>query len=40
VYPDLDPALLPLATQSAAAHLRKLVDDGRVGHNGEEWALQ
>lgn len=40
VYPDLDPALLPLATQSAAAHLRKLVDDGRVDRRGEEWVLR
>ena len=39
VYPDLDPALLPLATQSAAAHLRKLVDDGRVRLQEEEWVL-
>lgn len=40
VYPDLDSALLPLAMQSAAAHLRKLVDDGRVRRAGEEWVLQ
>jgi glyoxylase-like metal-dependent hydrolase (beta-lactamase superfamily II) len=37
VYPDLEPALLPLAAQSADAHLRKLVDDGRVERHGEEW---
>ena len=40
VYPDLDPALEPLAMQSATAHLRKLVDDGRVSLHGEEWALR
>ncbi|NNC90937.1 MAG: MBL fold metallo-hydrolase [Acidimicrobiia bacterium] len=39
VYPDLDPALVPLATQSASAHLRKLVHDGRVRRQGEEWVL-
>ena len=38
VYPDLEPALWPLAAQSADAHLRKLVDDGRVERRGEEWA--
>lgn len=40
VYPNLDADLLPLATQSAAAHLRKLVDDGRVDLQGEEWVLR
>jgi glyoxylase-like metal-dependent hydrolase (beta-lactamase superfamily II) len=40
VYPDLDPALLPLAMQSAAAHLRKLVDDGRVRRRSDEWVLR
>ncbi|MGI9608972.1 MAG: MBL fold metallo-hydrolase [Acidimicrobiia bacterium] len=40
VYPDLDPALRPLAAQSASAHLRKLVDDDRVHQIGAEWALR
>lgn len=40
VYPDLQPALRPLAAQSAIAHLRKLVDDGRVDRLGEEWMLR
>lgn len=39
VYLDLDPALVPLATQSAAAHLRKLVDDGLVAETEDGWAL-
>ena len=40
VYEALDPALVPLATQSAGAHLRKLVDDGRVTPDGPGWALR
>jgi glyoxylase-like metal-dependent hydrolase (beta-lactamase superfamily II) len=40
VYPDVDPALLLLARQSATAHLRKLVDDGRVLRQGEDWVLK
>ncbi len=40
VYPDLDPALLPLAMQSATAHLDKLIDDNRVTRDGEGWALR
>ena len=40
VYPDLDPALRPLAAQSAGAHLRKLVDDELVEQHGEEWMLR
>ncbi len=39
VYPGLDPALRPLAAQSASAHLRKLVDDKLVERIGEEWSL-
>lgn len=39
VYEGLDPALAPLATQSAVAHLRKLVDDGLVSWDDEEWTL-
>lgn len=37
VYPDLNPALRPLAAQSAEAHLRKLADDGLVDRIGGEW---
>ncbi len=40
VYPELEPTLLILATQSATAHLIKLVDDGRVSRDGEEWTLR
>lgn len=40
VYPYLEPALLPLAMQSAQAHLNKLIDDGRVSREGEEWSLR
>jgi glyoxylase-like metal-dependent hydrolase (beta-lactamase superfamily II) len=40
VYPGLDEALLPLATQSATAHLRKLTEDGRVDRRGPEWSLR
>ncbi len=39
VYPHLDTALVPLARQSATAHLRKLVDDGLASQAGEEWML-
>ncbi|MDH3605418.1 MAG: MBL fold metallo-hydrolase [Acidimicrobiia bacterium] len=39
VYPDLDPALVPLAAQSADAHLRKLVDDGVAFQTDDGWAL-
>ena len=40
VYPGLDPALLALATQSAVAHIRKLVDDGLVGSTEAGWSLR
>jgi len=40
VYPDLEPALRPLAAQSADAHLRKLVDDGRVERHRGEWTAR
>ena len=40
VYPDLDPALVPLATQSADAHLRKLVADDVATSAGDGWALR
>lgn len=30
VYPEIDPRLRPVAAQTVAAHLRKLVRDGRV----------
>ena len=39
VYPDLDEALVPLAAQSATAHLRKLVADGVATRQGERWAV-
>ncbi len=37
VYGDLDPALAPLARQSALAHLRKLEGEGRAVRDGEQW---
>ncbi|MGI9649463.1 MAG: MBL fold metallo-hydrolase [Acidimicrobiia bacterium] len=40
VYPELDPALIPLATQSAVAHLRKLELDGLVARTAEQWVLR
>ena len=39
VYPDLDDALVHLATQSATAHLRKLVADGVATRQGERWTV-
>ncbi len=39
VYPGLDASLIPLATLSADAHLRKLAAEGRVSQTGEKWAL-
>ena len=40
VYEGLDPAVVPLAMQSATAHLEKLVDEGRVVRNGDRWLLR
>ncbi|MBT8164182.1 MAG: MBL fold metallo-hydrolase [Acidimicrobiia bacterium] len=40
VYPGLDPALRPLATQSATAHLAKLREESRVERTGVGWALR
>ncbi len=40
VYPDLDRALVPLATQSATAHLRKLVADGVATRQGGQWTVR
>lgn len=37
VYPDLNSALIPLATQSADAHLRKLVKDGVASRVDDYW---
>ncbi len=37
VYGDIDPALRPLARQSALAHLRKLADEGRAVLEGDSW---
>jgi glyoxylase-like metal-dependent hydrolase (beta-lactamase superfamily II) len=39
IYVGLDPALLPMARESVAAHLRKLEADGRAHPEGERWAL-
>lgn len=38
-YPGLDPALVPLATQSTTAHLEKLVVDGVAETDGRTWRL-
>jgi glyoxylase-like metal-dependent hydrolase (beta-lactamase superfamily II) len=40
VYPELDEALIPLAMQSATAHLEKLVVDGVVVREGDRWMLR
>jgi hydroxyacylglutathione hydrolase len=40
VYPDLEPALAPLATRSAVAHLRKLEEDGIVVRTSDGWELR
>ncbi len=37
VYGDIDPALRPLARQSALAHLHKLVDEGWAALDGDVW---
>ena len=37
VYGDIDPALRPLARQSALAHLHKLAADGRAALEGDDW---
>ena len=39
VYPGLDDALVPLAAQSATAHLRKLEADGVATRQGDRWTL-
>lgn len=40
VYPNLEEALIPLAGQSAHAHLRKLELDGVVEERGGSWRLR
>lgn len=37
VYGDIDRTLLPLARQSALAHLKKLADEGRAVLEGDDW---
>ena len=39
VYPFLPPALLPAAEDSALAHLKKLLDEGRVVLEGDNWRV-
>ena len=39
VYPFLPPALFPAAEDSALAHLKKLLDEGRVVLEGENWRV-
>jgi hypothetical protein len=38
-YPDVAPALYPLAARSLLAHLIKLEREGRARREGERWAL-
>jgi hypothetical protein len=37
-YPDVPPAIYPLAARSLLAHLIKLERDGRARRDGERWA--
>ena len=39
VYAFLPPALLPAAEDSALAHLKKLLDEGRVVLEGDNWRV-
>jgi len=39
IYPDLDPRLRRAAEGTVAAHLEKLVDEGRVRQRGADFAL-
>ena len=38
-YPDVAPAIYPLAARSLLAHLLKLEHDGRARRDGDRWAL-
>jgi glyoxylase-like metal-dependent hydrolase (beta-lactamase superfamily II) len=38
IYPDLDPALAPMARESVLAHLAKLEHEGRAHHDGARWS--
>ena len=40
IYPDLDPRLHGAAEIQIAAHLIKLVEDGRVIERGDAYAIQ
>ena len=40
IYPDLDPRLHGAAEIQIAAHLIKLVEDGRVIERGDSYAIQ
>jgi endoribonuclease LACTB2 len=39
VYPDLKPALLPMAREGVIAHLRKLAAEGRAGLADDVWHM-
>jgi hypothetical protein len=37
IYPDLQPALVPMAGRNVRAHLEKLADEGRVRETPTGW---
>jgi hypothetical protein len=39
IYPDVIPALVPMAARNVRAHLHKLADEGRVTADGGRWQL-
>ena len=40
IYVGLGEPLVPMARESVLAHLRKLEDEGRAAHAGDDWSLQ
>jgi hydroxyacylglutathione hydrolase len=38
IYPDLNPALVPMARESVLAHLAKLEHERRARRDGDRWA--
>jgi glyoxylase-like metal-dependent hydrolase (beta-lactamase superfamily II) len=39
IYPDVQPALVPMAGRNVRAHLEKLADEGRVRQTPDGWTL-
>ena len=39
IYPDLKPALVPMARESVLAHLVKLEEEGSAGHHEGRWSV-